>query len=335
MHFGITGCSGGLDGLPLDERIRAIEEAERLGYDSIWLNEEHFAEEDRLCLGPVPLASYIAARTTCLHLGFSVLQLPVHDPLRLAEDVATLDVLSGGRVEFGVSRSGNERYHRGFGVPMEERTERFDEALSVIQDLWTSDGPVTHEGRFYHYHDVELSPKPAQRPHPPIYVGARQPSSVQRVAASGHRFIAGVIQALSFTVADVQAFRESAREIGREITPEDITIGRFVVVAETDALAREVAGPAIAGLRENFRRSGLLEKGFVVNRQQLDPETFAREIAIVGSPTTCAQRIADLNQELGFGRFNCGFGFSGYARPEDVRRSLRLFGTEVIPRFAT
>ena len=333
MHFGITGCFGGLDGLTLDGHLEFVEAAERLGYESIWLNEEHFVAEKRLCLAPIPLASFLAGRTDTLRLGFSVIQLPVHDPLRLAEDIATLDVLSGGRVDFGISRSGNDRYHRGFGIPRDERTERFDEALDFIQKYWTADGAIDHPGRFYHYENVLLSPKPIQRPHPPIYIGARQPESVRRVAQSGHRLIEGVIQTLSYTIEDIATFRDAAREARRALLPEDVTIGRFVFVAETDARAQEDAQPVIAALAENFRRGGLLQTGYVVNSDQLDLETFQREIAIVGSPETCATQIAALERSLGFGRFNCGFGFSGYARPEHVKRSFQLFGEEVIPLF--
>jgi len=333
MHFGITGCFGGLDGLTFQDHVEFAQTAERLGYESIWLNEEHFVAEDRLCLAPIPLASYLAGRTESLRLGFSVIQLPVHDPLRLAEDIATLDVLSGGRVDFGVSRSGNDRYHRGFGIPREERTERFNEALGFIQKYWTANSPIDHHGRFYHYENVVSSPKPIQRPHPPIYIGARQPESVRRVAEGGHRLIGGVIQTLSYTVEDITTFREAARETQRALVPEDITIGRFVFLAETDARAREEAKPVIAGLAENFRRGGLLQTGYVVNSDQLDLETFQREIAIVGSPETCAVQIEQLARSLGFGRFNCGFGFSGIAQPEQVQRSFRLFGEQVIAGF--
>ncbi len=334
MNFGVTGCFGGFDGLTLDERVDLLQEAEGLGYESIWLNEEHFAAESRLCLAPVPLASYLAGRTEKLRLGFSVLQLPIHDPLRLAEDISTLDVMSKGRVNFGISRSGLPRYHLGFGSPIEERTDRFYEALGVIQNLWLAEGPINHHGRFFHYEDVVLSPKPIQRPHPPIFIGARDPASVRRVASGGYRLIEGVIQAMSYTYADIEAFRKGAAEAGRTLGPEDITLGRFVFVAETDARARDESRGAMATLAEGFRTSGHIQRGFVVDEEQLDSEKFEREFAIVGGPDTVAARIEELRQSTGCGRFNCGFGVSGHATPDQVRRSVRLFGSEVIPRFA-
>ncbi len=333
MHFGVTGCFGGFEGLTLSERVALLQEAERLGFESIWLNEEHFAAEDRLCLAPIPLNAFLAGQTERLRLGFSVLQLPVHDPLRLAEDIANLDYLSNGRVEFGVSRSGNERYHRGFGSPMEERTDRFYEALDCILTFWTARGTVSHHGRFYHYEDVDLTPKPIQKPHPPVHIGARDPVSVRRVAASGHKLIEGIIQALSYTYADIEAFRAGAADAGRTVGPDDITFGRWVFVAETDDKAREESRRAVAAIAKGFHTSGHIQRGFVVDPEQLKPENAEREFVVVGSPATCARRIEELRQELGFGRFNCAFGLGGHATPDQIRRSLRLFGQDVIPRF--
>jgi alkanesulfonate monooxygenase SsuD/methylene tetrahydromethanopterin reductase-like flavin-dependent oxidoreductase (luciferase family) len=253
MHFGVTGCFGGFDGLSFEERIDLLQEAEELGYESIWLNEEHFADESRMCLAPVPLACFLAARTEKIRLGFSVLQLPLHNPLRLAEDISTLDVMSKGRVNFGVSRSGLPRYHLGFGIPIEERTDRFYEALDVIQKLWSSTERLDHHGNYFNFEDVLLTPKPVQRPHPPIYIGARDPASVRRVAAGGYRLIEGVIQSMSYTYADIDAFRAGAAEAGRTLGPEDITLGRFVFVAEDDARARDESQGAMATLAASFR----------------------------------------------------------------------------------
>ncbi len=334
MHFGITGCSGGLDGLSLDERLALIEESERLGFESIWLNEEHFAGQDRLCLSPIPLLSYLAGRTERLRLGFSVLQLPFHNPLRLAEDIATLDVLSRGRVEFGVSRSGNEIYHRGFGIPSSERTERFDEGLECVELFWNASSPVSHHGRFWNFDGVVLSPGTYQQPHPPIHIGARNHESVKRVAKGGHLLIEGVVQAISYTYSDVAAFREGAAEVGRIVSPADISIGRYVFVAEDDTTAVEEARPVIAGIAEGMLTSPHLALGFVLDQEHLEIERFTREFAIVGSPATVAVRIIELQKNLGFGRFNCGFGMAGRASSEQVFRSLRLFGKEVIPALA-
>jgi alkanesulfonate monooxygenase SsuD/methylene tetrahydromethanopterin reductase-like flavin-dependent oxidoreductase (luciferase family) len=233
-----------------------------------------------------------------------------------------------------VSRSGLPRYHQGFGNPIDERTERFAEALECVKAFWTSETPIFHDGRFHHYENVVLSPKPVQKPHPPIFIGARDPESVRRVASGGYRLIEGVIQALSYTIDDVAAFRDGARQAGRTLGPDDITVGRFVFVAETDEQAREESREGLAVLANGFYTSGHVQRGFVVDESQLDSERFEREFAIVGSPETCATRIAELQALLGFGRFNCGFGVSGHATSDQVYRSLRLFGKEVIPAFA-
>src|SRR5262249_23122850 len=162
--------------------------------------------------------------------------------------------------------------------------------------------------RFHQYENVVLSPKPIQKPHPPIYIGARDPASVRRVASGGYRLIEGVVQALSYTVDDVEAFRAGAREAGRTLGPADITIRRFVFVGETDEQAREESREGLAALAKGFFTSGHIQRGFVVDESQLDPDRFEREFAVVGSPETCAARIEELRASLGFGRFNCGFG---------------------------
>jgi alkanesulfonate monooxygenase SsuD/methylene tetrahydromethanopterin reductase-like flavin-dependent oxidoreductase (luciferase family) len=154
------------------------------------------------------------------------------------------------------------------------------------------------------------------------------------VASGGYRLIEGVIQALSYTVDDVEAFRDGARQAGRTLGPDDITIGRFVFVAETDELAREESREGLAALAKGFYTSGHIQRGFVVDESQLASEKFEREFAIVGSPETCVARIEELRETLGFGRFNCGFGVSGHATPDQVYHSLRLFGREVIPALA-
>jgi alkanesulfonate monooxygenase SsuD/methylene tetrahydromethanopterin reductase-like flavin-dependent oxidoreductase (luciferase family) len=241
MRFGLTGCHGGLDGLALDEQTELIQEAEHLGYESIWLNEEHFQAGGRFCLSPGTHASYLAARTERLRLGFSVLLVPLHDPLRLAEEIASLDQLSGGRVEVGISRGGNERYHHAFGIEYAQRTTRYLEALACMHAFWAGDGPVDFAGEHFTYNAVEMTPKPVQRPHPPIHVGARDPDSVRRAAISGYALLEGPVQSLEYSLLDVQAYRSGAASVGRVVDPNALTFGRVVFLAEDDARARAQA----------------------------------------------------------------------------------------------
>jgi alkanesulfonate monooxygenase SsuD/methylene tetrahydromethanopterin reductase-like flavin-dependent oxidoreductase (luciferase family) len=334
MRFGLTGCHGGLDGLALDEQTELIQEAEHLGYESIWLNEEHFQAGGRFCLSPVTHASYLAARTERLRLGFSVLLVPLHDPLRLAEEIASLDQLSGGRVEVGISRGGNERYHHAFGIEYAQRTTRYLEALACMLAFWAGDGPVDFAGEHFTYNAVEMTPKPVQRPHPPIHVGARDPDSVRRAAISGYALLEGPVQSLEYSLLDVQAYRSGAASVGRVVDPNALTFGRFVFLAEDDARARAQAAPVVAGLVARLRSFAIRDQPYFIDPDHLTPEGFADQTAIVGGPETCIARVRELQDRLGFGRFTCAFGFFGLASPTQVRRSLRLFAEEVMPAFA-
>ena len=335
MPFGLTGCNGGLDGLSLEEQAALIQQAEHLGYESIWLNEEHFQAGGRVCLSPITHASYLAARTERLRLGFSVLLVPLHDPLRLAEEIASLDQLSGGRVEVGISRGGNERYHRAFGVEYAQRTTRYLEALECMQAFWTGDGPVDFAGEHFAYTGIEMTPKPVQRPHPPIHVGARDPDSVRRAAIAGYALLEGPVQSVHFSQLDVEAYRAGAASVGRVAGPDELTFGRFVFLAEDDARAHEQAAPVVAGLVERLRSFAIRDQPYFVDSDQLTPEAFAHQVAIIGGPETCVARIRELQDRLGFGRFTCAFGFFGFVSPVELRRSLRLFAAEVMPAFGS
>src|SRR5208283_4452428 len=125
FHIGLSGCGGGFEAVSSNEILELAETAEGLGFDAVWLNEEHLhgsnlVAEGRRCLSPLILASAILARTRTLRVGFSVLLLPLHHPIRLAEDIATLDVLSGGRVDLGISRGWNGRFMAAYGVSRDE-----------------------------------------------------------------------------------------------------------------------------------------------------------------------------------------------------------------------
>src|SRR5262249_20071691 len=158
----------------------------------LWLNEEHFqtpiAGRGRLAYSPLMLASALAACTERIRIGFSVLLVPLHHPLRLAEEFATLDLISNGRADFGISRGNNERYFGAYGVDLQQSTEQFRSALEFIIRCW-SDDPV-QIGEL----SIGVQPKPVQRPHPPIYYGAYSDESVKWTAESGYRMILHGIQ---------------------------------------------------------------------------------------------------------------------------------------------
>lgn len=170
ITLGLSGCGGGLESGHGADVLAMAESAEALGFQSLWINEEHFQggtnpREGRTCLSPLILAAAIAARTSRIRIGFSVLVLPLHQPLRLAEEIATLDLLSGGRVDLGISRGANPKYATAFGFAPDEIAERFDTCLDIMLRAWR-EPEIVIGGETW-----AMAPKPVQTPHPPIYMG--------------------------------------------------------------------------------------------------------------------------------------------------------------------
>ena len=128
------------------------------------------------------MLAYLAAKTQHIRLGTAVVVLPWHNPVLVAEQVATLDLLSGGRVDFGVGKGYRQAEFDGFCIPIAEATERFDEAMEIIRKAWTSEGRFSHHGKRWHYDNIVVEPEPLQRPHPPLWLAAGSHDSVRRAA---------------------------------------------------------------------------------------------------------------------------------------------------------
>ncbi|MBV8477278.1 MAG: LLM class flavin-dependent oxidoreductase, partial [Acidobacteria bacterium] len=156
--------------------LAQIEFGDELGFDTAWLGELHFIPSFSCLASPLMILAAAAQRTRRIRLGTAVTLLPLHNPVKMAEDAATLDVLSGGRLEFGVGRGATPIYFAGYNVPQEESRDRFEESLQMIQRAWT-DERLTYEGKYFRVKDLPLAPKPVQQPHPPIRIAANSPDT--------------------------------------------------------------------------------------------------------------------------------------------------------------
>lgn len=163
--------------------LALIEEAERLGYDTIWLTEHHFAD-DGYSPSIIPLAAAIAARTERVRIGFNLLLLPLHNAVRMAEDIATLDVLSGGRIDVGLGQGYARHEFEGYGIDRADRLGLFREGLDVLKGLWTND-TFSYSGKHYNITNARLVPKPVQQPMPPLWIGATSEPGVRRAGLRG------------------------------------------------------------------------------------------------------------------------------------------------------
>lgn len=322
MRFGLSGILGGLEAHDPEAVVAKARHVERLGFESLWFNEEHFAQPNsgRRVLSPIVLAAAVAATTTVLRVGFSVLLVPLHHPLRLAEEIATLDVLSAGRVNFGVSRANSDRYRIPFGYH-ESRDPGLQQCIEEILGYW-SGTPIVVDGTSY-----TLSPSPVQQPHPPIYVGAYSPQTLAWAAGRGHPIIAHGIQSPTSLHRCLTTYAERGGDLTR------VPVGRFCYVGDSDRQARKDVWPIMVQQAERLHKIGLWRKGdLITTEEDLEPERFYHETAIVGGPATVAARIAELSDCYGLNRINLLSSFFGYLPAELLDGSLELFASEVMPR---
>ena len=325
------------------DTIAQIVEADRLGFDLAWLAEMHFVREFSVLPSPMVAMAAAAAQTTRIRLGTGVALLPLVEPIRAAEDAATLDIISDGRLEYGVGRGSIAEHFAGFGVPIRDRAERFDEALEVILQAW-SDGPVDFHGRFFDYANVQVVPKPLQRPHPPLRLAANSDESFQRAAAEGWRVFASPITAFldDLDRRYAEYWRARAESEGARPPATDAGLLLPVYVAETSGQAREEARASLlsyidvvtaTGLRSIVARGGdpndlppLMER----NRSMSYPELLD-ELCAIGSVAEVTAKLAALRERYGVGHFLTWTNAGGMIPHEQVLRSMRLLMEEVAP----
>jgi alkanesulfonate monooxygenase SsuD/methylene tetrahydromethanopterin reductase-like flavin-dependent oxidoreductase (luciferase family) len=226
MEFGLL-CTADTDGRGLRHYLDLNVEAETLGFRSTFLVEHHFSGWNQVS-ATLMLLTALATETTTIRLGSAVMVLSWHNPVLLAEQVATLDVISGGRVDFGIGKGYRHSEFHGFGIDPGDAAARFDEAIAVILQAWACRERFSHRGRFWRFEDIVVEPPPVQQPHPPLWVAAASDQSIARAATRGFNLI-----------LDQYA---SPEEIGRRIDRYradggrgDIAVGRQVYVAKDRA----------------------------------------------------------------------------------------------------
>ena len=213
MQFGLFGGARTKRGVGLEDSqgyesfIEYVIEADRLGFRQLFMVEHHFTGQGQVSASMTVLA-YLAARTQHIRLGTAVVVLPWHNPVLVAEQVATLDLLSGGRVDFGVGKGYRQAEFDGFCIPIAEATERFDEAMEIIRKAWTSEGRFSHHGKRWHYDNIVVEPEPLQRPHPPLWLAAGSHDSVRRAAREGYNLLLDQLAQVDQIIQRIAIFRE-------------------------------------------------------------------------------------------------------------------------------
>ncbi|MGH7047796.1 MAG: LLM class flavin-dependent oxidoreductase [Stellaceae bacterium] len=330
------------DGAVIDETLREAWLADELGCDVIWLAEHHF---DGICAyaDPIAFAGALATSTRRSTIGFAVLQMALHHPVRLAEQLAMLDNITEGRLIIGLGRgsSYNIYDYQGFGIDHHEAQARLDEAEEILVRAWT-EGEFRHHGRFWDLDVPMLRPRPHTKPHPPLIRAASGEASMLELARQGRPFLMNV-QPMAVTRRRITRYREALHAAGFDEARiaqnlDQCWVWRNVFVAETDAEAERIGVPAFAAMVESraelrnriYRDTGMrieVPKGELPSARASVEHGF-----ICGSPARVADAIAEI-AALGVGGVIATFRL-GPLPHEAAASSLHLFMREVAPRFA-
>ena len=257
MRFGLFGSaqagSGDLGpetGQGFRDYVGMAVEAEALGFHSSFLVEHHFTGWNQVS-ATLMLQTGLAMRTTALRLGTAVIVLPWHNPVLLAEQAATLDLISGGRLDFGVGKGYRHSEFHGFRIPPEEAQARFDESIAVMTRAWTSRARFSHSGRFWQFDDIVVEPPPAQRPHPPLWVAAGGDASIRRAAECGFNLILDQYASPEQIGERIALYRSVCEAGGHRFDPMRVAVARQLHVANS----KTEAAAALARAAQHTQRT--------------------------------------------------------------------------------
>lgn len=345
LHF-LLSCADTQS--PVERYRETLEQATRgeaLGFESVWPAEQHFNRIISILPCPALLLAAIAARTSTLRLGTAIVQLPLAHPMRVAEELATLDILSGGRVECGFGRGANPSHYAGHGVPMAESRERMAEALDYILQAWTQE-TFSFQGRFFQADDLSLAPRPLQQPHPPIRIAANSPETAEWAGRAGYPiFVASNINPFPKLREIVAIYRTARKDAGfPTMHGDDVTILMPLYVGENRSQIARDAAPSVqhyARAAATIAAPGVNNSSSEAERQKLQRlverlssltyEQVNDGMGIFDTPEACVERLIQVREEFEPGRVICWFNFGGMFSHERIMRSMELFSARVLP----
>jgi len=290
-------------------------EAESLGYHSTFLVEHHFTGFGQVS-ATLNLLTWIGARTTSLRLGTAVIVLPWHNPVLLAEQIATLDLLSNGRVDAGIGKGYRMKEFEGFSISMDEADARFEECLEVMLKAWTSDTPWSHQGTYWQYNEVVVEPPSTQKPHPQIWMGAGSPRSIKQVAQLGFNMLLGQFDSFEMIAEEVALFKSEVESLGRVFNPMSVAVARSVNLVDSTAEYDQALESRMAARRRTQNLA--LRPDFQDTRDSAEAGT------IYGSPDQVSEKIQALH--------DIGIEYVLLNAPAGIS-TLRRFAEDVMPGF--
>jgi alkanesulfonate monooxygenase SsuD/methylene tetrahydromethanopterin reductase-like flavin-dependent oxidoreductase (luciferase family) len=314
---------------PLEEvfarALERIEIMDRGGFDAVWLAEHHFTTFS-VCPSVHMLGTLAAARTTRLRIGTAVSLAALYHPLRLAEEVALLDMLSGGRVNWGAGRGFAHSEFSAFGIPPAESTERFHEAVDIVLRAW-SEEKLSFAGKHFSFDNVEVLPKPLQKPHPPMWMAATSEAAVDWAASRGFSILMDPHASIAELGAKRRRYGERMAAAGFSDAGRDIPMARLIALAPTTAEAETIARrgaqwlvDAYAGPQHQSSKTMQMTRTFGGKEPV---QYYVDDVILHGTPDSVIEQIARLREEIGLNYLMCA---------PLSRDTFRLLADQVVPR---
>lgn len=330
MKFGLFGGakSGGKassDSQSYSKFIDYVLRAEELGYDSLFVVEHHFTGNSQVSAS-LNLLSFLAGRTQRMRLGTAVVVLPWHNPVLLAEQVATLDLLSGGRFDFGVGKGYRDAEFASFCIPKPEASERFDECMDILRKAWTTSDRFSHHGKHWTFRNIVVEPRPVQEPHPPFWMGAGSPEAIRRAGREGYNLLLDQIATIELTIERVAIYRAEIERQGQRFDGMRVGVTRAVQIVRSE----EERKSAFTLRRKTLAAIGALARGPGAERYQnaesfADADLAAENAALIGTPEEIIVQLRQL--ERGGVEYVLLIDSSGSIN------TLRTFASEIMPEF--
>ena len=316
--------------------IDIAQAAEALNFRNIWLAEHHFSTYGYLAR-PAQLATYIAAKTTRLRVGTAVIVVPLHHPLVIAEEIATLDQLAGGRVDIGLGRGYQHYEFERLGLELDSARARWEESVDIILKAFGGE-PFSYDGKLFKIPETTIFPQPLQTPHPPIWVTAQSPESIEATVRRGFNVLTG---GFGVPIERMAEFRRLFDRLVSEVKPArtpDVGVQRAVYVTDSVADARAAAEEArwnmrvTLSLRNHYEK---VERGRAIAvpaPKEPDVDDLLDRFLVIGTPDTVIRQIKRIEEMVGIRHFNCSFWFGDLEHPR-ILKSMELFAREVMPAF--
>ncbi len=308
--------------------------ADKLGFESVWCAEHHFSTYGYLSR-PLMFASHLATQTEKIRVGSAVVVLPLHHPLIVAEEIATADLLSNGRLDIGLGRGYQVYEFERLGIKLEESRERFEEAVDILLLAFKGE-PFSFNGKHFKFGETSIFPTPVQKPRPPIWVVGQSEESIVATAKRGFNLVSG---GFGVSLERLKEFRKSFDDLLVDAGQKEsirVSTQRAVYVTNDESELPEIIEQARWNMRVTLSlRQGLerVEKGHAqaipFDNEPSDDELIDRYF-VMGTPATCIEKLSEIREVMGLDHFNANFWF-GNLEHKQVLRSMELFAKEVMP----